>query len=153
MSTSAIAPTRYEEGHPPPERGQDAADQQEKHVAQVVGEVRRAEHLRALTFIEQQQRKGRTQHGDDAYTEAEQSTRGEDEGKALQQEKDDLVEYILSQFGVMTLFTVVPEEQYIQYGLRKDVVTHEMYDQCRRYDGTSVDYYYNDERLRQSDRK
>jgi len=70
-----------------------------------------------------------------------------------QQEKDNLVEYILSQFGVMALFTVVPEEQYAQYGLRKDVFTHEMHDQWGPYDETTVDYYYNGERVRQSDRE
>ena len=68
-------------------------------------------------------------------------------------QQDNLVEYILSQFGVMALFTVVPEEQYAQYGLRKDVFTHEMHDQWGPYDETTVDYYYNGERVRQSDRE
>ena len=70
-----------------------------------------------------------------------------------QQEKDDLVEYILSQFGVMALFTVVPEEQYVQYGLRKDVFTHVMHDQWGPYDETTVHYYYNGESVWQSDRE
>ena len=63
-------------------------------------------------------------------------------------EKDDLVAYILQQFGVMSLFTVVPKEQDAQYGLRREVNTVEMYDQYGSYDEVvSVEYYYNGERV------